>query len=173
MENVSQEGVIKDKDQHDTKHCEELKKKIEDLEKRNEEYLNGWKRAKADYINYKKEVEEDKREVVGFAFASVVMKFLPVYDNLETAFKHVPDELKNAEWTRGIENIRKQFESIFKELNIEKMKTIGEKFNPEFHDAAAEEQKEGVESGVVFEEVKAGYTMHGRTLVPARVKVGK
>ena len=60
-----------------------------------------------------------------------------------------------------------------KDLGIEKMKTVGEKFNPEFHDAAAEEKKDGVDAGVIFEEVKAGYTMQGRTLMPARVKVGK
>jgi len=157
----------------DDPQIKELEKKIEELEKKNEDYLNGWKRAKADYINYKKEVDEGKKELMGFAFASVVMQFLPVYDNLETAFKHIPKDLEKIEWTMGIENIKKQFESIMKDLGIEKMKTVGEKFNPEFHDAAAEEKKEGVEAGVIFEEIKAGYTMQGRTLVPARVKVGK
>lgn len=162
-----------DKSADDNTQSKELEKKIEILEKRVEEYLNGWKRAKADYINYKREVDEDKKEMVGFAFASAVMKFLPVYDNLEIAYKHIPEDAKKSDWVLGLENIKKQFEQIMKEFGIERMKTIGEKFNPEFHEAVSEEKKESVEAGVIFEEVKAGYTMQGKTLVPARVKVGK
>lgn len=157
----------------DGTHCAEPDKKIEDMEKKMEEYLNGWKRAKADYLNLKKENDANQKEVMGYAFAATIIQFLPVYDNLEIAFKHVPKDLEKIEWVKGIENIKKQCESVLKEMGVERIKTIGEKFDTQFHEAMAEEKKEGIEAGVIFEEMQSGYTMHGKTIIPAKVKVGK
>ncbi|KKQ55693.1 MAG: Protein GrpE [Parcubacteria group bacterium GW2011_GWA2_38_13] len=173
MENIPKQDDHKKECSCDGGHCAELDKKIEEMEKKMEEYLNGWKRAKADYLNLKKENDANQKEVMGYAFAATIMQFLPVYDNLETAFKHVPKDLENIEWVRGVENIKKQCESILKEMGVERIHAIGEKFNPEFHEAMADEKKEGVGIGVIFEEMKSGYTMHGKTIIPAKVKVGK
>lgn len=151
----------------------EADKNIQELEKKAQEYLDGWKRAKADYINYKKEMEQRQHEMAEFAQAAVVMRLVPVADNLHEAFKHIPEELKKSEWICGIENIQKQIESILKDAGLERIKTVGEKFDPKFHEAVASEGKEGMEQDVIFEEVKSGYTLHGRTLVPAKVKVVK
>ena len=159
--------------QDEQARIKELNEKIQLLEKRVEEYLNGWKRAKADYINLKKEIGANQKTVIEFALAASVAKFLPVFDNLDTALKHLPQNLKDSEWTQGIGNIKKQFEGILQELGIEKIKTVGEKFNPEFHEAVIEEKKDGVEPGVIFEEIKAGYMLGGKTFIAAKVKVAK
>ena len=73
----------------------------------------------------------------------------------------------------GFLYIKKQFEDFFKNLGIEEIKTVGEKFNPEFHEAVSHEDKDGFDSDIVFEEVKAGYTLQGKLLNPAQVKVAK
>ena len=60
-----------------------------------------------------------------------------------------------------------------KNLGIEEIKTAGEKFNPEFHEAIAHEEKEGYKTDIIFAEVKPGYTLHGKVISPAKVKVAK
>lgn len=158
-----------------------LKEKITDVEKiaaelklaqqKMEEYMNGWKRAKADYLNLKRESEKKEQELVQFANAGLILQLLPVYDNFKLAWKHIPNEQVKVEWVIGIEHIKKQFGDILKNLGIEEIKTVGESFNPELHEAVAKEKKDGFTADVVFEEVKSGYTLYGKVLEPAKVKV--
>lgn len=157
--------------QPDITQKSELQK--EDWENKAGEYLEGWKRAKADYINYKREVEERQKEMAQFAFLGAAMKFFPIVDNFEEAFKHIPADVKDSEWLYGIKHIKKQMEDLLKDLGFERMKTVGEKFNTMFHEAVATEEKEGFSSDMIFEEVRAGYTLGGKTLIAAKVKVAK
>jgi molecular chaperone GrpE len=76
-------------------------------------------------------------------------------------------------WAEGISNIKKQFEDLFKSLGIEEIKAVGEKFNPEFHEAVSRQKKEGVEADIVLEEVSGGYLMNGKTIIPAKVIVSE
>jgi len=155
---------------------EEKKPELTELElaqKKAEEYLAGWQRAKADYINFKKETEQRQGEFLAYANIATVLEILPVYDNLQAAFKHLPKDLVGHEWIRGLENIKKQFESILKTFSLEPIKTVGEKFNPEFHESVAHETKEGIKPEIIFEEVAPGYKMNGKVLRAAKVKVAK
>lgn len=147
--------------------------KIKELELKIEEYLNGWKRAKADYINLKKETEQRQKQMAEFALVMISMKIIPVADNLNKAFGFAPEDAKQTEWFKGIENTKKQLENILNELGLEKIKTIGEKFNPVFHEAVAFEKKDGITAETIFEEVSAGYLLQGKTVVAAKVKVAR
>jgi molecular chaperone GrpE len=147
-----------------------LKTELEACKKQAEEYLNGWKRAKADYINLKKETETANAELAQFVAVGVLMKILPVYDGLKKACITAPEGDK---WAEGILNIKKQFEEVFKSFGIEEIKAVGEKFNPEFHEAVSREKREGVESDVILEEVSSGYKMNGKTIIPAKVVVSE
>lgn len=153
----------------------ELKDQNTKLEKRAEENLNGWKRAKADYINLQKETEKKQKELIEFASAGLILQILPIYDHLRLAFAHKPD-IKDEEmkkWAQGIEHIKKQVQDTLKALGIEEIKTVGEKFNPEFHEAVDKKKIEGKEKDEVIEEVKPGYLMHGKVLEPAKVIVAE
>ncbi len=143
---------------------------LEVCKKQAEEYLNGWKRAKADYLNLKKENETASAELAQFVAAGMLMKFLPVYDGLKKACAM---ENSGDKWVEGILNIKKQFEEVFKKFGVEEIKTIGEKFNPEFHEAVSREKKDGVESDIILEEVGGGYMMNGKTIIPAKVIVSE
>lgn len=166
---------------------------LEACKKQAEEYLNGWKRAKADYLNLKKETETASAELAQFVAGGMLMKFLPVYDGLKRACKEMPSTSsgnnslspERAEesraggrsafggegWSAGILNIKKQFEDVFKKFGVEEIKTVGEKFNPEFHEAVSRQKKEGVESDIILEEVGGGYTMNGKVILAAKVIV--
>jgi molecular chaperone GrpE len=143
---------------------------LEACKKQAEEYLNGWKRAKADYINLKKETETASVELAQFVARGMMLKFLPVYDGLKKACAM---ENSGDKWAEGILNIKKQFEEVFKSFGVAEIKTVGEKFNPEFHEAISRQKKEGVESDIIIEEVGGGYTMNGKTIIAAKVIVSE
>ena len=138
-----------------------------------EEYLNGWKWAKADYLNLKRETEQHTAEIFTMATAGLLQEFLPIYDNLKVAWQHVPDAQRTQNWVRGFEHIRNQCAELLKRVGVEAMKTVGEPFNPDYHDAVAHEVKEGFAPDLIFEEVTPGYLLHGKVLQAAKVKVAK
>lgn len=158
-------------------NVEDIKKLKDELElakKKIDDYLNGWKRAKADYINFKRETEKREIEMIKFANAAMILEILPIYNNFKLAWRHIPEEhRKNDEWLKGIEQIKNQFATFLKNLGIEEIKTVGERFNPEFHHAVSKEKAEGRESGTILEEVGAGYKMHDKVIEPAKVKVAE
>ena len=148
-------------------------KKIEELEKQNKEYLNGWKRERADFLNYKKEEMERIRELMEYANEELIIKFLPILDNLEIAEKKLPENLKQDENVKGILQIKKQILDFLKSQGVEEIKTIGEKFNPNFHEVAEGVELKDKESGNIIEEIQKGYLLQGRVIRPARVKIAK
>jgi len=151
----------------------QTKGELEIVKQKAQEYLDGWKRARADYLNFKKESESRQKEVIQFANAALIAELIPVFDHFKLACCHVPKDKKDAEWVKGFFHIKKQFEDFLKNLGIEEIKTVGEIFNPEFHEAVSHEEKEEFETDIIFEEVKPGYTLQGKLLSPAKVKVAK
>jgi len=152
---------------------EDLKKKLEECQKQKEEYLAGWQRARADFLNYKKEEMERIKKLVEYASEELILKTLPILDSFDIAEKKIPDDLKKNENVKGILQIKKQILDSFKKQGVEVMETLGDKFNPDFQEAVEEIEKEGTEPGIVLEEVQRGYTISGRVLRPAKVKVSK
>lgn len=152
---------------------EDLQKELELLKKKNEEYLNGWKRAKADYINFKRETEKRQAEIIQFASAAIILEVLQIYNHFKMALKHLPKDHQDQEWAKGLVQIKKQYIDFFRQVGIEEIKTVGEKFNPEFHEAVSYEPKEGFKTDIIFEEVKPGYKLHDKVIEPAKVKVAK
>lgn len=146
---------------------------VEELKKKLDEYLNGWKRAKADYLNYKKETELRQKEVIEFANARLIAELLPVYENFKKACFHMPEDQQSQNWAQGLSHVKKQFEDFLKNLGIEEIKTVGERFNPEFHEAVESIESKDGESDMVVEEVQAGYMLHGKLVNPAKVKISK
>ncbi len=146
---------------------EDLKKKLEAEKKKAEEYLAGWKRAKADYVNREREIEREKVDWARFANLELILNFLPILDGLDRAIEKLPERLLNDEWAKGILKIKEQFENFFRVQGVEKIKTVGEKFNPEFCEVV---EKRG-ESGEIIEEIQAGYKMHNQIIRPAKVVI--
>lgn len=174
-----------EKNENEGKSCEELKSELETAEKKMAEYLDGWKRAKADYLNLKKETDQRYQELIKFANAGLILELLPVLDNFKLAVLHIPESEKNADWVIGIMHIKKQFQDILKTLGIEEIKTVGEKFNPELHEAVGreenlaeggegkdgEEGKEEQSGDIIVKELRAGYMLNGKIIQAAKVIV--
>jgi molecular chaperone GrpE len=176
MTNEEQSSFVRPGRTTDDSKTEEnkLKEELELAKKKMDEYLNGWKRAKADYINQKKDFAKRERELIQFANAGLILEIMPIYDNFKLAWKHIPEEhRKNDEWLKGIAHIKNQFQGLLKNLGIEEIKTVGEKFDPELHEAVSKEKVEGKEPGMIIDEIKSGYKLFDKVLEHAKVKVAE
>lgn len=154
---------------------EEQEKTIEDYKKEAEEYLNGWKRAKADFVNYQKQGEKDKADWAMFSSAAFVKAMLPVVDSLEMAVTVKIEEKFHGEgeYDDGIERIRNQMIEVLRQMGVEAIKSVGEPVNTEFHEVVATEVSEEHASGLITKEAQRGYTMHGKVLRVAKVIVSE
>jgi molecular chaperone GrpE len=158
------------KDEKPDNESAELEKQLEEEKKRSEEYLNNWKRAMADFANYKKRQSELFAELVNSASQEIILEILPIYDTFSLAIKHIPDGLKDEDWTKGVIQLKIQLEDLLKTKGLEEIKSTGEKFNPEIHEAVEMIESEKPE-GEILEEVQKGYKLNGMVIRSAKVKV--
>ena len=149
---------------------EDLGEKLAESEKKKDEYLAGWQRARADFLNYKKEEAKRLGSLAFFAQAEVILNILPILDNFEKAFQ---ENQKDSETIQGFLQIKKQVEEVLKNFGVEEIKTIGEKFDPNFAEAKEEIEVKDKEQGIIVEEIQKGYTLQGKIIRPAKVRVAK
>ena len=161
----------------------DLKKQLEEAKAKCEEYLNGWKRERADFLNYKKDEMEKIGQLAKYANEEVILKIIPILDNIYLAESHVPDELKNHAWIEGFNQIKNQLCDFLTKEGVEPMKSLYEKFDPNYMEVVGEvsvreasQNNEGwkaEESGIVVEIVQNGYIMNGKVIRVAKVKITK
>lgn len=173
---VKQDGSSDEVDGKCGSELELLKKQLEEEKEKAAEYQNHWKRAMADFQNYKKRQSELFADLVNSAGQEMINEILPIFDTFTLAVKHIPEDLKDKEWTRGVVQLKEQLASLLKSKGLEEIKSVGEKFNPEFHEAVemvdspvGEEKPEGE----ILEEAQKGYKLNGMVLRTAKVKVAK
>ncbi len=151
----------------------EPQNQLDEIRKKSEEYLNGWKRERAELLNYKNEEAQRMGQLMKYASQELILKIIPILDNFEIAEKHIPDETKKDEHVKGILQISKQIKDLLRSQGIEEIKTVGEAFNPNFHESVAEVEVKDGQHDIIVEEARKGYTIGGRVLRPAKVKVVK
>jgi molecular chaperone GrpE len=165
IENLDDEaGVIDIKEK-----IQKIKNRLKQCQKEKEEYLKGWQKERAEFINYRKAEEKALEHKEGALKIEIISEILPILDNLERAEKNMPKDLKNNNWAKGMMNIKEQMKNFLKKEGVEEMKE--EKiFNPEIHEAVAVGKGKEDE---ILEVLQKGYFLNGRVLRPARVKVAQ
>lgn len=146
-------------------------KKVDSLKEKCDEYLNGWKRAQADYQNLMKESAQQKAELIKNANQGLILELLPILDNFKIALNQIPEDEKDSPWVIGFSHIKKQMEDLLADYGIEHIATVGEKMNLDEHEAIETREEEGKEDDVILEERKAGYKMNGKVIQVAKVIV--
>ncbi|TSC52239.1 MAG: molecular chaperone GrpE [Parcubacteria group bacterium LiPW_41] len=155
--------------EEEKKEITEKELDIETIQKERNEYLEGWKRAKADFINYKNEETERTKRFSAITKEMIVADILPVLDSFELGIMSSKDEQSK----KGMELIRMQLEEVLRRNGLEKINASpGDQFNPLYHEAIGEKESEYAE-GTIAEEVGIGYTLDGRIVRPTRVKISK
>ena len=146
----------------------EYEKKIQDLEKELEttkqdleEKDDRVKRLMAEFENFKKRSDKEREGMFGSVMGDVVMKLLPVVDNLEKA---VSTETTDENYKNGVEMVLNQFKEVLKQNNVVEIEAVGQKFDPSLHEAVMSVQDESLGEKVVKEEFKKGYMIGDRVL---------
>ena len=147
---------------------ESLQEEIQKLKAENEKYYEHLQRTVAEFDNYKKRVSKEKEKIYNLAVGDVIIKFISVLDNLEkaTLAESTDEKLKE-----GVTLIHKQMADLFTGLNVEKIATVKEEFNPDIHDAVMHIEDKEFGDQEVVEELRSGYKMGDRVLRHAMVKV--
>lgn len=145
-----------------------LQEEIEKLKAENEKYYEHLQRTVAEFDNYKKRVSKEKEKIYNLAVGDVITKFISVLDNLEKASTAESTDEKLKE---GVTLIHKQMADLFTGLNVEKISTVKEEFNPDLHDAVMHIEDKEFGDQEVVEELRSGYKMGDRVLRHAMVKV--
>ncbi len=156
---------------------EVLKKKIEELEKNSQKELqeahNKWLYLYADFENYKKRIVKEKADLIRYGNELLAREIVEVIDHLEAALNHASGTKEIKALEDGIQLTLKKFLTVMDKFGIKPVDSVGQKFDPRFHEAIHEEEKEEVETGTIISEEQKGYTYHDRLLRVARVVVAK
>lgn len=125
---------------------------------------------RADATNIRRRHEEELANLRTRLKANVIIDLLPVIDNFERALKHVPKDLKDNDYIKGVQAVVKQFEATLADMGVERIKTVGEPFDPALHEAVSMEEGKG-DHEVVSEELQSGYRLGNDVIRHAMVRV--
>ncbi|GAB6138345.1 nucleotide exchange factor GrpE [Halanaerobaculum tunisiense] len=173
-----EEEFAKLKDGLDTaKQLEEQLGKLEEelasVSEEKEKYINRLQRLQADFSNYKKRVTKEKEKISKQTTKDFVADLLPIIDNFERALDTSGDSKEVADVLEGVEMIHRQLTDLLENNDVEKIATVGKEFDPNFHQAVMNEASDEYESGVITEELQAGYKLEDLVIRPAMVRVAE
>lgn len=134
---------------------------------------NKYLRLLADYDNFKRRSQKERQDAEKFRSQSLLADLLPVMDNFDRALSVETKSEESASLLKGVEMVQKSLLEAVKREGLEEIKALGEPFDPNFHQAVMQEKDETAEPGVVLMELQKGYTLKGRVLRPAMVKVNE
>ena len=154
---------------HDKKKDEGLK----EGQRLAEEFKDKYLRAHAELDNVRKRLVKEKEEYVKFANEDLLSEILYAIDNFDRALGHMNGTQKVESILEGIKMIQKQFHALLERNGVKMIEALGKKFNPAVHEAVEHVEADKDKEDIVMEEIQAGYTLKGRLLRPAVVKVGK
>ncbi|MFG1733845.1 hypothetical protein PAEVO_01900 [Paenibacillus sp. GM2FR] len=128
-------------------------------------------RVQADFDNFRRRTQKEKEDLGKYASSKLITELLPVIDNFERALQASEENPEFESFSKGVSMIFRQLESVLATEGLTAMKSVGEPFNPEYHQAIMQVESDEYEEGIVVEEVQKGYMLKDKVLRPAMVKV--
>jgi molecular chaperone GrpE len=143
---------------------------LEELRRERDAVQDRLLRTAAEFDNYRKRMDRDRRDLAEYTAGEVLGEFLPIIDNLERALQAAPqdDPLR-----KGVELVHKQMLDLLRKRGVKPIESLGTDFDPNFHQAVIHEESAAHREGEVMEELQRGYVVGERLLRPAMVKVAK
>ncbi|MBI4775247.1 MAG: nucleotide exchange factor GrpE [Deltaproteobacteria bacterium] len=142
-------------------------------EKEAKENYDRWLRCQAEFENYKKRQERDRVEFCRYANEGIIKQLLPTLDNLERAITHSRNGNATDSLIEGVELTLNGLMDALQKQGLKRIEAVGEKFDPNFHEAVMTEENNKVEDMTVLSEVLKGYLLHDRVIRPSMVVVAK
>jgi len=169
MDNNLDDSVIAEENAIET--IKKLRLKLKEEQKKTSEYLTGWQRAQADFVNFTKRSEEEKKDFVKFANENLVLEVLDVLDSFDRAFSS--DENLDEKTKEGVILIHKQLVKILEKNGVVENNPLGEDFDPNKHMAVqmvpVDNEKD---ADKIVEVMQKGYSLSGKIIRASKVKVG-
>ena len=137
------------------------------------DYQDRFLRLQLDFVNYKRRMEREREEQVKSANEELILKLLPVIDDLGRALRNVPDDLADSEWARGVAMVKRSLDTKLAEEGLTLIDPKGEEFDHEEHEAVFTEEGSERDQDKVNSVIRYGYKLHGKVIRPAQVSVIK
>ena len=156
-----------------TLSADELQQRMQQIEQESASFKDQYVRAVAELRNYKRRVEQDRGDLIRNAGAGVLMKMLPILDDLDLAMSHVPEEIASSPWFSGVKLVQTKLQAVLEGEGVKPIEALGQPFDPNLHEAVMHEAAGEEMAGKVTAELRRGYTLHDRVIRPTMVKVGE
>ena len=151
------------------KELKKLKEELKKCQKEKEDYLNGWKRERADFLNYQKQQKEMMEKISEKAIEDLIKELLEVLDSLELGIKSI----KEKEVFQGMNLVKEKFLKVFEKYGVKEIEVLGKKFDP-FSCEVVEEVESDQDPGTVVSIIRKGYQLKNSIILrPAQVKISK
>ena len=157
---------------------EKKQKEFQKLKKEKDEYLEGWQKERANFINYKKDEKERFKEVIRFSNERIVKSLIAILDGFDLAIdsflKEGKDKKENDDYLKGIYLIKNQLKDILEKEGMDEIKVkMGETLNPVFHEAVSLAESEKFAPNTIIKILEKGYILNNKVIRPCRVIVAK
>ncbi len=148
-----------------------LKQQLEETRARESEYLDGWRRARAELANARKRFEREQEQAYTNAKAYLLTRLLPIVDDFERAFATLPDSLSGLTWIGGVLLIQRKLQLLLEQEGVTPIEAEGQPFDPALHQAVTHEPSDSVPEGHIIGELQRGYRLGDQVLRPTMVRV--
>ncbi len=148
-----------------------LQQEIEELRKDAEETQNSYLRVLADFDNYRKRQREETARLADLAKEQLLLKLLPIVDNFDRSVQAAEAEHSYDSLVEGVCLTLKQMQELLAKEGVEPIESVGQEFNPELHEAMMRVETDEFPENTIVDELEKGYTINGKVLRPARVRV--
>lgn len=168
------ENIDEDGNHDQTSLVKKLREKLKKTEEKTQEYLTGWQKERAESVNLRKRLEEEKKEFAKYAKEDIATELMQVLDSFESAFKNKEAwEKVDKNWRVGVEYIHTQLVNVLSNHGVSVVNPLGEDFDPQ-RDEAIETiaVKDKKQDGRIIEVFSIGYKLNGRIIRAPKVKVG-
>jgi molecular chaperone GrpE len=152
---------------------EELRSRIDNVQKEKDEIFAQLQRVSADYENLQKRTARQIVDTIGYEKEKIIKTILPALDNFEHTLQNAHSAENVDTLLKGIQIIYDQMLDILKSHNVEQIKALDEIFDPALHEAMMQKNEPEQENNIVLEEFQKGYTLNGRVIRPSKVIVNK
>ncbi|NOZ22326.1 MAG: nucleotide exchange factor GrpE [Planctomycetes bacterium] len=147
----------------------ELQKKADERD----DFLDKLQRTRADYLNFQKRVKKDRKQASEFAVQDFVTQLVPLINDLDRAVQAGEESHNMDAFFEGVKLLRTQLYKVLEDNGIKPIECVGRSFDPAYHEAMTQQETDEYPDNTVIAELQRGFTMSGRTIVPARVIVAK
>jgi molecular chaperone GrpE len=169
--NPEEETDASSEQSHQEGASDQVLAELEQARKQAEENYQRLLRVQADYDNFRRRTREEKEQLAKYASLKLIEQLLPVLDNFERALASSNDKKDYDALYKGLDMTFRQLEQVLAQEGLQRMESVGQPFNPEYHQAIMQVESEEHEEGIIVEEVQKGYMLKDKVIRPAMVKV--